>query len=73
MNALASRLVVTIRSLELGDILELGSHLTVSVGGSQIAPGIDVMRAADGALYEAKRQGRNRAVVIGASPSAPST
>lgn len=63
VNALASRLVGTIRSLQLGDILELGSHLTISVGGALITPGVDVMESADSALYRAKRQGRDRAVV----------
>lgn len=44
-------------------------ELTVSIGGTMHRPGIGLsalMREADRRLYEAKRQGRNRSVLVGA-------
>lgn len=64
VDALASRLLNSVRDLELGEVLGLGRTVTVSVGGALIVAGRDTMITADEALYRAKRAGRDRAVVV---------
>lgn len=64
-DALASRLLASVRELNLGEVLGIGHEVTVSIGGALVVPGHDVMAAADAALYQAKREGRDRAVVTG--------
>ncbi|MBK5051029.1 hypothetical protein [Paraburkholderia domus] len=47
--------------------------MTVSIGISRIAEGINVpetFRLADSGLYDAKRQGKNRCVLVDQSESA---
>ena len=57
------------------EILENGFRQTVSVGIALFPDHADfgdaLLRKADAALYEAKRQGRNRAVVAGSGAPAP--
>lgn len=64
-SALASRLISGIRNLELGDTLKVGGRVTVSAGAALFTHGQDTMHIADNALYQAKRAGRDTAVVIG--------
>lgn len=66
VDALASRLLASVRELGLGEVLGLGREISVSIGGALVVPGLDVMAVADDALYQAKREGRDRAVVVGA-------
>ena len=60
-----------IRWSEYDNILPDGTLIrgTVSIGMANAATGSldDILKAADDALYEAKRQGRNRTVVAGAA------
>jgi PleD family two-component response regulator len=65
---LGERLVATVRGLSVRD--ELPS-VTISVGVCGPAPAEfvdEVRRAADGAMYRAKRQGRDRYVKTGWPP-----
>lgn len=66
LSVLTGRLRAQIAGLALPhDASAVAPHVTISVGGATAMPssGIssgDLERAADGALYEAKRTGRNR-------------
>lgn len=70
--ALAERLRATVEGLRLSEGEEL-VHFTVSVGLSSLRPGegsLDAMfHRADHALYQAKREGRNRVVLADTLPS----
>lgn len=68
----AARVVERLRRAVAANALatDVGVHaITTSIGVSTLAPGMDsdmALRAADQALYEAKRQGRNRVVAAAA-------
>ena len=70
--AQAARVVERLRRAVAANVLatDVGVHtVTTSVGVATLAPGMDsdlALRAADQALYEAKRQGRNRVVAAAA-------
>jgi two-component system cell cycle response regulator len=74
--ALAERLrqLVEVASTlwESGDEVPVGISVTVSIGVAQLAPDQnerDLFQNADGAAYEAKKQGRNRVVLAEPPPS----
>src|SRR4051812_48326988 len=57
---------------ESGDDVPIGISVTVSIGVAQLAPDQnerDLFQNADGAAYEAKKQGRNRVVLAEPPPS----
>jgi diguanylate cyclase (GGDEF)-like protein len=74
--ALAERLrqlvEVAQTSWESGDDVPIGISVTVSIGVAQLAPDQnerDLFQRADGAAYEAKKQGRNRVLLAEPPPS----
>jgi diguanylate cyclase (GGDEF)-like protein len=57
---------------ESGDDVPIGISVTVSIGVAQLASGQnerDLFQGADGAAYEAKKQGRNRVLLAEPPPS----
>lgn len=62
----AERIRARVEAIEFSPGPSIRHRLTVSIGGAACRPGMelsDVLRAADQRLYEAKRRGRNMAVV----------
>ncbi len=75
-HEIAQRVVASVAALELPHTAPAeGGRVTVSIGiATQFPPFTasfdSLVRLADGALYKAKHQGRNRAVVVEARASA---
>jgi diguanylate cyclase (GGDEF)-like protein len=71
----ASRILDAVRRLALPHVAQPGHVVTISAGAAaQAGPGVavwQVIEAADQALYEAKRSGRDRAVLAPQLPAAP--
>ena len=70
---IAHRLRIAIEDLRLPNVAAPAGHVTVSIGVASMGPQTGtspqpLVEAADAALYEAKRQGRNRAVAAGHPP-----
>ena len=66
--ALVLSVLVTVASLAIDHVSGIQGRVTVSIGIAAITPTLDqpareLIEAADGALYRAKRAGRNQAVV----------
>jgi diguanylate cyclase (GGDEF)-like protein len=62
-NIIAERIRENIESMQLVDSQGRQIKVTVSVGGTQLRPGVDkqtLVKEADNALYKAKTSGRNR-------------
>jgi len=71
---IAHRLRIAVEDLQLPNVAAPSGHVTVSIGVAARRPQAGaspqaLVEAADAALYEAKRQGRNRAVAAGDPPA----
>jgi diguanylate cyclase len=68
----AERLREAVAELKFGDQAGQALHCTISLGVAAFADGLgdfsSWLKAADKALYQAKRQGRNQTVVCGGAP-----
>jgi diguanylate cyclase (GGDEF)-like protein len=76
-TAIAERMRQAVEALNIPNARGLGARVTISVGHATVVPGDasgtpTLVAAADAALYQAKRGGRNRAaaaVIVGTAPA----